>query len=109
MGRVSRSTRAAQRTTPTTDVSQTAAAELLDLPLKLHRRDGIPTLVVFDEFQDLLSAGPSLDGLLRSHVQYHGEAAVYVYAGTSVAVARNHKLTFSPSILRPLIWRNAKA
>ena len=36
-------------------------------------------LVVFDEFQDLLSAGATLDGLLRSHLQYHGEAATYIY------------------------------
>jgi uncharacterized protein len=70
------------------EVTQTAAAELLDLPLRLHERDGLPTLVVFDEFQDLLSAGPSLDGLLRSHVQYHGEAAVYVYAGSHPSLMR---------------------
>jgi hypothetical protein len=42
----------------------------------------IPTMVVFDEFQDLLTAGHGLDGLLRAHVQYHGDAAVYVYAGS---------------------------
>jgi hypothetical protein len=42
----------------------------------------MPTLVVFDEFQDLLTAGPSLDGLLRAHVQYHQDAAVYIYAGS---------------------------
>jgi len=73
---------------PTHDASQTAAAELLDLPLRLFERDHVPTLVVFDEFQDLLSAGPSLDGLLRSHVQYHGEAAVYVYAGSHPSLMR---------------------
>jgi hypothetical protein len=73
---------------PSHDASQTAAAELLDLPLRLFERDHTPTLVVFDEFQDLLSAGPSLDGLLRSHVQYHGEAAVYVYAGSHPSLMR---------------------
>ena len=71
-----------ERQLPTHDAGQAVASELLDLPLRLHKRDDRPTLVVFDEFQDLLSAGPSLDGLLRSHVQYHGEAAVYVYAGS---------------------------
>ncbi|WP_320669741.1 hypothetical protein [Patulibacter defluvii] len=65
-----------------------AAAELLDLPVRLHERDGTPTLVVLDEFQDLLSAGSRLDGLLRSHVQYHGEAAVYVYAGSHPSLMR---------------------
>ena len=72
----------------TPEATQTAAAELLDLPLHLYERDQRPTLVVFDEFQDLLSAGPSLDGLLRSHVQYHGDAAVYVYAGSQPSMMR---------------------
>jgi hypothetical protein len=70
------------------EATQAAAAELLDLPLTLFERDQIPTLVVFDEFQDILSAGPSLDGLLRSHVQYHGDAAVYVYAGSQPSMMR---------------------
>ena len=70
------------------EATQTAAAELLDLPLTLFERDRVPTLVVFDEFQDILSAGPSLDGLLRSHVQYHGDAAVYVYAGSQPSMMR---------------------
>jgi hypothetical protein len=73
---------------PSHEATQTAAAQLLDLPATLHERDGIPTLVVFDEFQDLLSAGPSLDGLVRSHVQYHGDAAVYVYAGSQPSLMR---------------------
>ncbi|MGH3329687.1 MAG: AAA family ATPase [Nocardioidaceae bacterium] len=73
---------------PSPEATQTAAAELLDLPLNLFERDGIPTLVVFDEFQDLLTAGPSLDGLLRSHVQYHADAAVYVYAGSQPSLMR---------------------
>jgi hypothetical protein len=73
---------------PSQESTQTAAAELLDLPLTLFERDQIPTLVVFDEFQDLLSAGPALDGLLRSHVQYHGDAAVYVYAGSQPSLMR---------------------
>ncbi len=77
-----------QRVPPAPEVTQTAAAELLDLPLHLFEKDRIPTLVVFDEFQDLLSAGPALDGLLRSHVQYHGDAAVYVYAGSQPSLMR---------------------
>jgi len=73
---------------PTPEATQTAAAELLDLPLTLFEKDRVPTLVVLDEFQDLLSAGPSLDGLLRSHVQYHADAAVYVYAGSQPSLMR---------------------
>ena len=55
---------------------------LLDLPLSLWREDQTPTLVVLDEFQDLLTARDDLDGLLRSRIQYHGDAAAYVYAGS---------------------------
>jgi hypothetical protein len=40
------------------------------------------TVVCFDEFQDLLVADDSLDGLVRSVVQHHGEAAAYVFAGS---------------------------
>jgi len=73
---------------PAHEATQTAASELLDLPRTLFDKDRIPTLVVFDEFQDLLSAGPALDGLVRSHVQYHGDAAVYVYAGSQPSLMR---------------------
>jgi DNA polymerase III delta prime subunit len=73
---------------PSYDASLMATAELLDLPLRLFERDRRPTLVVFDEFQDLLSAGSTLDGLLRSHVQYHGDAATYIYAGSQPSLMR---------------------
>ena len=55
---------------------------LLDLPVRLHERDGIRTLVIFDEFQELLKAGDDLDAILRSRIQHHGEAAGYIYAGS---------------------------
>jgi len=77
-----------RQATPGLEATQTAAAELLDLPRRLFERDKTPTLVVLDEFQDLLTAGASLDGLLRSHVQYHGDAAVYVYAGSQPSLMR---------------------
>lgn len=73
---------------PSQDSVLSAAAELLDMPLRLYERDRQPTLVVFDEFQDLLSAGATLDGLLRSHLQYHGEAATYIYAGSQPSMMR---------------------
>ena len=66
----------------------TVVERVLDLPLELWRRDGIPTLVVFDEFQDLLVARRDLDGLLRSRIQYHGDAAAYVYAGSEPSMMR---------------------
>jgi uncharacterized protein len=56
--------------------------DLLDLPLRLHQRTGTRTLVIFDEFQELLSAGDDLDRLFRSRIQHHGPAASYVFAGS---------------------------
>jgi hypothetical protein len=45
-------------------------------------------LVVFDEFQDLLTAGDDLDGLVRSHVQHHAGLASYCYAGSQASLLR---------------------
>lgn len=61
---------------------------LLDLPKTLWDRDQTPTLVVFDEFQDLLVVRQDLDGLIRSRIQYHGDAAAYVYAGSEPSMMR---------------------
>ncbi len=75
---------------PTRDVAaaETALHRLLDLPRVLWEADREPTLVVFDEFQDLLVARKDLDGLLRSRIQYHGDAAAYVYAGSEPSMMR---------------------
>lgn len=70
------------------DAAETVLHRLLDLPKTLHERDRVPTLVVFDEFQDLLVARDDLDGLLRSRIQYHGDAAAYVYAGSEPSMMR---------------------
>lgn len=55
---------------------------LLDLPLELFERTGTRTLVAFDEFQELLAVGDGIDGLFRSRIQRHGDAASYVFAGS---------------------------
>jgi uncharacterized protein len=68
--------------------AETILPRLLDLPKSLWDADRTPTLVVFDEFQDLLVARKDLDGLLRSHIQYHGDAAAYVYAGSEPSMMR---------------------
>src|SRR6476646_10241676 len=54
---------------------------LLDLPLRLEQTGGYRALIAFDEFQDVGKV-PNLDGLLRSHIQYHGDVASYVFAGS---------------------------
>lgn len=62
--------------------------ELLDLPRRIFDRTGSATLVVFDEFQDLLALREGLDGLVRSRIQHHGEAASYVFAGSQTSLLR---------------------
>jgi hypothetical protein len=76
----------AARMTP--DDARAALLELLDLPRALHDADGELTLVCLDEFQDLLVADDQLDGLVRSVVQHHGDAAAYVYAGSRPSLMR---------------------
>jgi uncharacterized protein len=60
---------------------------LLALPESLAGEGG-RILVVFDEFQDLLTAGEDLDGLVRSHVQHHAGIASYCYAGSQASLLR---------------------
>jgi hypothetical protein len=54
---------------------------LLDLPLRLEASGGYRAFIALDEFQDIDKI-PDLDGLIRSHIQYHGEVASYVFAGS---------------------------
>ncbi|HET8861865.1 MAG TPA: hypothetical protein VFM94_01275 [Solirubrobacterales bacterium] len=57
-------------------------AWLLDLPVKIMEKTGSSTLVVFDEFQDILLTKPALDGLIRSRLEQHEAEAGYVFAGS---------------------------
>src|SRR6476659_4712751 len=54
---------------------------LLDLPLRLEESGGYRAFIALDEFQDVDKV-PDLDGLIRSHIQYHGDVASYVFAGS---------------------------
>lgn len=60
---------------------------LLEMPVSVAARTGKRSLVAFDEFQDVLAV-PGLDGLLRSHVQHHGEQATYLFAGSEPSLLR---------------------
>jgi uncharacterized protein len=62
--------------------------ERLALPARLHERHGIRTLVVFDEFQDILATKERADAVIRSEIQHHGDAASYVFAGSHVGMMR---------------------
>jgi len=73
---------------PAADQARAALLELLDAPRALHESDGELTVVCFDEFQDLLVADDALDGLFRSVIQHHGEAAAYVFAGSQPSLMR---------------------
>ncbi|WP_210491354.1 helix-turn-helix domain-containing protein [Patulibacter sp. SYSU D01012] len=55
--------------------------ELLALPDAVARSSGEPVLVILDEFQDLLVAGPGLDARLRAVIQPQQDVA-YVFAGS---------------------------
>jgi hypothetical protein len=54
---------------------------LLDLPLRLEESGGYRALIALDEFQDVDKIS-QLDALLRSHIQYHGDVASYIFAGS---------------------------
>lgn len=55
---------------------------LLDLPAKVYERTGARSLVVFDEFQDLLRVDGA-DGMLRSVIQHQTGMASYAFAGSA--------------------------
>jgi hypothetical protein len=65
-----------------TEETRRVLTGLLDLPLTLFKRNGQRTLVAFDEFQALLAVDPQIDGLFRSRIQRHGDAASYIFAGS---------------------------
>ncbi len=67
---------------------QQRLADLLDLPKKVFERSGVRTLVVFDEFQDLLRMSSDIDGLLRSKIQFHRAEASYIFAGSEPGMLR---------------------
>ncbi len=67
---------------PPADEARAVLLELLDVPRALHEADGELTVVCFDEFQDVLIADDAVNGLMRSVIQHHGEAAAYVFAGS---------------------------
>lgn len=62
--------------------------ERLGLPLKLYENRAKQSLVVFDEFQDVLSAGNETDAVIRSEIERHGHAASYIFAGSHLGMMR---------------------
>lgn len=66
----------------------TRLSGLLDLPAKIWAKHGKQTLVIFDEFQDVLETKPPLDGLLRSKIERHGSEVSYIFAGSHPGMMR---------------------
>lgn len=64
-----------------------AVHALLDLPVRLAERDHRRVAVVFDEFQALVDL-PGMDGVFRSHLQHHADAAGYVFSGSEPSMLR---------------------
>lgn len=85
------------QTTPRLDV-ETVLLRLLELPDKLHERSGTPSLIAFDEIQDLLRV-EGADGAIRSVIQHQVGHASYAFAGSAPSLMR--KLFDDPS--RPLL------
>jgi uncharacterized protein len=62
--------------------------ERLALPARLYEKHGTRTLVIFDEFQDILAAKDRADAVIRAEIQHHGDAASYIFAGSHVGMMR---------------------
>jgi uncharacterized protein len=60
----------------------------LALPRRIFDRDGTRTLIVFDEFQDVLTTKQRADAVIRSEIQHHGDAASYIFAGSQLGMMR---------------------
>src|ERR671911_2602738 len=60
---------------------------LLDLPLRLAEGGGFRALIVLDEFQDITKV-KEMDAVLRSHIQFQGEVASFVFAGSEPGLMR---------------------
>jgi uncharacterized protein len=60
---------------------------LLDLPLRLEREGGFRALIVLDEFQDVVKV-KEMDAVLRSHIQFQGEVASFIFAGSEPGLMR---------------------
>jgi hypothetical protein len=65
--------------------AESVLLRLLEVPTALFDRQGTPSLIVFDEIQDVLAIAGA-DGKIRSVIQHQGEAATYGFAGSAPGV-----------------------
>ncbi len=74
--------------------------ELLELPVRMHAREGRRVLVVYDEFQALIALA-GMDGVFRSHLQHHGDAAELHLLGVRTIASACAVRGPRPPALRP--------
>ncbi len=65
--------------------AESVLLRVLELPAALFDRQGTPSLIVFDEIQDVLAVSGA-DGKIRSVIQHQGDAATYAFAGSAPGV-----------------------
>lgn len=65
--------------------AESVLLRLLELPASLFERQGTPSLIVFDEIQDVLAVAGA-DGKIRSVIQHQTDAATYGFAGSAPGV-----------------------
>jgi len=65
--------------------AESVLLRLLELPMALFDRDGTPSLVAFDEIQDVLAV-TGADGKIRSVIQHQADAVTYAFAGSAPGV-----------------------
>jgi hypothetical protein len=71
---------------------QESSPGLLDrlaLPRKIQERTGRQCVIAFDEFQEVVRAGPALPGVFRSEMETHGKAAGYIFSGSHPGLMRD--------------------
>lgn len=68
--------------------AQQPLLERLALPRRVFEKSGRRCLIEFDEFQDILTAHPRMDAVIRSEIERHGDAASYVFTGSQVGMMR---------------------
>ena len=62
--------------------------ERLAVPRRLFAKHGRSCAIVFDEFQDLMTAGDNVDAVIRSELEQQGPAAAYVFSGSRPGMMR---------------------
>jgi hypothetical protein len=67
---------------------QQSLLERLAIPRRMFEQHGKRSLIVFDEFQDVMTASDQLDAVIRSEIEHHADAASYIFAGSHVGMMR---------------------